>query len=179
MPKKYRWILIVIVILLALANYFGLGKKEGLHQVLAVADGDTILVDFYGQTETIRLIGVDTPETHHPSKPVQCYGPEASDYTTNRLAGEYVRLEADMFSDNRDRYDRLLRFVYTESGELFNKTLVEQGYGFAITAFNHSMMQDFVESQEDAKAQQNGLWSACQVDESGKYPSTTSPSTSS
>jgi endonuclease YncB( thermonuclease family) len=108
---KQRATMIIVALILALLNYYGVGQDQNLHQVLSVADGDTILVDMHGKTETIRLIGVDTPETHHPNKPVQCFGPEASDFTQlAELAGEYVRLEADMFSDNRDRYDRLLRF---------------------------------------------------------------------
>lgn len=172
--SKQKLIMLIIVLALLTLNYFGIGQDQTLHQVLAVADGDTILVDMYGETETIRFIGVDTPETHHPSKPVQCFGPEASDYTTNKIVGEYVRLEADPLSDNRDRYDRLLRFVYTKDGELLNQSLVSDGFGFAVEAFDHTKMKAFLNSQELAKSQQRGLWGACEIDNSGSYPSTTS-----
>lgn len=177
--KKPRLILISIVFLLLAFSYFKVGQDQKLHQVLAVADGDTIVVDMYGESETIRLIGVDTPETHHPSKPVQCYGPEASDYTTGIAAGEYVRLEVDPLSDNRDRYDRLLRYVYLPDGEMLNLKLVSGGYGFAITSFEHTKMLDFVAAGESAKREKIGLWGSCEIDDSGKYPSTTSRNTSS
>jgi len=185
-PKRYnlrmqkpRLALLVFVFILLLLNYFGIGQDQTMHQVLKVSDGDTILVDMFGKTETIRFIGVDTPETHHPSKPIQCYGPEASDFMTEKLTGEYVRLEVDPLSGNRDRYDRLLRFVYTQDGELLNKTLVEDGYGFAVTGFNHTKMPQFVAAETNAKAQKRGLWGSCTIDNSGNYPSTTSRNTSS
>lgn len=178
---KQRLVMVLVVLALVALNYFGIWQPQdsSLHQVLAAADGDTILVDMYGQTEIIRLIGVDTPETHHPSKPVQCFGPEASDFTANKLEGEYVRLEADPLSDNRDRYDRLLRFVYTQDGELVNKSLVEQGYGFAVTGFDHSKMIEFVAAEENAKSNKVGLWVNCEIDNSGSYPSTFDRNTSS
>jgi len=176
---KQRATMIIVALVLALLNYYGVGQDQNLHQVLSVADGDTILVDMFGETETVRFIGVDTPETHHPSKPVQCFGPEASDFMKNKLEGEYVRLEVDPLSDNRDRYGRLLRFVYTKDGELVNQTLVAEGYGFAITGFNHSKMLSFVGAETTAESERRGLWGACIIDDSGKYPSTTSRNTSS
>ncbi len=177
--KKPKVGLLLIVFILVLLNYFGIGQDQNMHKVLEVSDGDTIVVDLYGKTETIRFIGVDTPETHHPSKPVQCYGPEASNYTKYLLEGEYVRLEVDPLSDNRDRYDRLLRFIYTKNGVLVNYSLVEQGFGFAITSFAHSKMPSFVLAQAEADKQNKGLWGSCNIDNSGNYPSTTSRGASS
>ena len=95
----------------------------GQYYVTKVADGDTIEVDMSGVTERVRMIGVDTPETHKPNTPVQCYGPQASDYTKNLLTHQSVRLEADPTNDNRDRYDRLLRYVYLND-LLVNKQLI-------------------------------------------------------
>jgi micrococcal nuclease len=177
--KNPKLVMLLVVFVLALFNFFAIGQDQNLHQVLAVADGDTILVDMYGQTETIRFIGVDTPETQHPNKPVQCYGPQASQYLKNRLEGEYVRLEVDPLSDNRDRYDRLLRFVYTKDDELVNLSLVSQGYGFAVTGFKHSKLPEFVTSEAAAKNQRQGLWGSCEIENSNGYPSTTSQSISS
>lgn len=179
MVRKPRFIILLVVFVLALLNFFAIGQDQNLHQVLSVADGDTILVDMYGKTETIRFIGVDTPETQHPTKPVQCYGPQASDYLKAKLEGEYVRLEVDPLSDNRDRYDRLLRFIYTENNELINLSIVEQGFGFAVTGFEHSRMPQFVAAEANAKSQKTGLWGSCEIENSNGYPSTTSQSISS
>jgi micrococcal nuclease len=89
-------------------------------KVLEVIDGDTIKVLLDGKTESVRLIGVDTPETVHPNKPVERFGKEASDFTKQRLNGQTVRLETDPTGDTRDRYGRLLRHVSLEDGTLFN-----------------------------------------------------------
>lgn len=134
----------------------------GYYRVTKDADGDTIEVDMSGVTERIRLIGVDTPETHKPNTPVQCYGPEASALTKAALGGKTVRLEADRTGDNRDRYNRLLRYVYTEDGTLWNKHLIEQGAGFAYTQFTFTKKGEFIQAQSAALAAKRGLWTACQ-----------------
>src|SRR5690606_13467423 len=95
--------------------------------VVSIVDGDTIKIDWNGKTESIRLIGVDTPETVHPNKPVQEYGKEASDFTKAQLTGETVFVEVDI--EQRDRYGRLLGYVYTEDGTMFNARLIAEGYG--------------------------------------------------
>ena len=77
-------------------------------KVVRVIDGDTIQVQFSNQTETVRLIGIDTPETVDPRKPVQCFGREASDYAKGLLAGRIVSLEFDGTQGDRDKYHRLL-----------------------------------------------------------------------
>ncbi len=83
----------------ALGWWFGDQRRaaDQPYRVVQVLDGDTIVVRGAGAPdETIRLLGVDTPETHHPRKPVQCYGPEAAAYTTSRLFGQVVQLEGDV-----------------------------------------------------------------------------------
>ena len=136
----------------------------GFYKVVKVSDGDTITVDMNGKQESVRMIGVDTPETHKPNTPVQCYGQEASDYTHNILgSGATVRLEADPTNDNRDRYDRLLRYVYLPDGTLYQKTLVQQGYGFAYTSFPFQKKDEFIQAQSAAQAAKLGLWGACQT----------------
>jgi len=134
--------------------------SAGEYAVTKVADGDTIEINMGGTLERVRMIGVDTPETHKPGAPVQCYGPQASDYTTRLLDGQAVRLEADPMGDNRDRYDRLLRYVYFND-MLVNKQLIEQGYGFAYISFPFSKKVEFMQAQFAASGKKLGLWAAC------------------
>src|SRR6267378_350862 len=98
---------VVVAVLTAtsvLGWWFGEQRRtvDTQYRVVDVFDGDTIVIDRAGTRETIRLLGVDTPETHHPTKPVQCFGPEASAYSTSRLSGQSVRLEDDV--EGRDIY---------------------------------------------------------------------------
>lgn len=139
----------------------------GSYAVKEVYDGDTIGVDMAGVVEKVRLIGVDTPETHKPNTPVQCFGPEASQFSTSHLLGTAVRLEADPTNDNRDRYNRLLRYVYTDKGELWNQTLIREGYGFAYTSFPFTKKVQFLTDQFSAVHEKKGLWARCQPINSG------------
>ncbi|HKX72899.1 MAG TPA: thermonuclease family protein [Candidatus Saccharimonadales bacterium] len=139
----------------------------GYYRVVKVSDGDTIAVDMNGKHESVRMIGVDTPETHKPNTPVQCFGPEASDFTHKNLDGKNIRLEADPTNDNRDRYDRLLRYVYLEDGTLYQRRLIAEGYGFAYTSFPFQKKDDFIHAQTEAQTQKRGLWTACKTSESG------------
>lgn len=138
-------------------------QQPGYYQVTSVADGDTIEVDMNGTKEKIRLIGVDTPESVKPNSAVQCYAHEASDFTKKNVSGQSVRLEADPMGDNRDRYDRLLRYVYLKDGTLWNQKLIADGYGFAYLSFSFSKSADFAASQEVAKSSKRGLWNVCQT----------------
>ncbi len=147
-------------------------STPGLYTVTKFDDGDTIGVDMEGKTETIRFIGVDTPETHDPRKSVQCFGKDAAAFTKATIGSQKVRLEADPESDNRDRYDRLLRFVYLPNGKLLNYELVKEGYGFAITGFPHTKMETFVNAETEAKNIGRGLWGLCQIDNSLGHPQT-------
>ena len=123
-------------------------SQIGLYKVTRVYDGDTIAVDMLGNIEKVRLIGVDTPETHGPDSSVQCYGPEASSYTESRLLNSKVRLESDPNNQNRDRYNRLLRYIYLEDGTLWNLKLIEQGYGFAYLRYAFTKLDLFRKSEE-------------------------------
>ena len=101
--------------------------------VVRVVDGDTIIV---GNGIKVRLIGVDTPETVHPSKPVERYGKEASRFTDNLLKGEKVYLVSDPGGDKIDKYGRTLAHVYRAPDGLFvNAEIIRQGYGHAYTRF--------------------------------------------
>lgn len=135
--------------------------QPGLYQVTRFSDGDTITVSMQGKPETIRFIGVDTPETHKPNTPVQCYGPAASAYTKNLIGSQRVRLEADSLTTNRDRYDRLLRYVYLPDGTLVNEILITNGYGFYYPYFPFTKSQQFSAAQDTARADNRGLWGNC------------------
>ena len=135
----------------------------GFYKVTHITDGDTIEVDMAGTSEKIRMIGVDTPETKKPDSPVQCFGPNASAFTKTTLTGKSVRLESDPTNDNRDRYGRLLRYVYLQDGSLLEETLIAGGYGFAYTSFPFQKAARFSELQAQAQIANIGLWAACQT----------------
>ncbi|MEX0881599.1 MAG: thermonuclease family protein [Candidatus Saccharimonadales bacterium] len=137
--------------------------QPGLYAVSEFIDGDTVAVNMNGSNEIIRMIGVDTPETHRPNTPVQCYGPQAADYIKRLIGKSRVRLQADPLNTNRDRYDRLLRYVYLPDGTLVEEKLISEGYGFAYTLFPYQRIDDFKGFEAVAKAAGKGLWSACQV----------------
>ncbi|HJN03019.1 MAG TPA: thermonuclease family protein [Nitrospinota bacterium] len=119
-------------------------------------DGDTIIVNIAGAKARVRLIGVDTPETKHPRKPVQYFGKEASMFTANMVEGKKVRLEFDQ--NQRDRYKRLLAYVYLEDGTFLNAEIVKQGYGHAYTKFPFKYMQEFRIYEREARIRKRGLW---------------------
>lgn len=131
--------------------------------VVRVVDGDTIVVTTAGGTEhTIRLIGVDTPETVRPNSPVECFGPEASAYLTDLLTGQAVTLTSDPSQDDQDRYGRLLRYVSLEDGTAVNAALIEHGYGREYTyrtAYAEQLHHRELEAA--ARAAGAGLWAAC------------------
>jgi len=128
--------------------------------VLRVIDGDTLVVKVDGREEKVRLIGVDTPETVHPNKPVEYFGKEASAFTKRMAEGKEVRLEADPENDDRDRYGRLLRYVWLPDGRLLNLLIVQEGYGHAYTKYPFSRMEEFRKAEREARELGRGLWGA-------------------
>lgn len=147
-------------------------STPGLYQVTKFDDGDTIQVDMEGKKETIRFIGVDTPETHDPRKPIQCFGKAAAAFTKNVIGENRVRLEADPTNSNRDRYQRLLRYVYLPDGTLVNKKIIAEGYGFALVSFPFQKMEEFKAVQVTAREQNKGLWGGCTINTSTGYNQT-------
>jgi micrococcal nuclease len=128
--------------------------------VTRVVDGDTAHVLFRGRDVTIRFIGVDTPETVAPGQPIECYGPEASHFTTKRLTGEKVRLEFDV--ERIDPYGRTLAYIWMPDGSLFNETLVRDGFATVATyPPDTRYVHRFEAAQRAAKAADRGLWAAC------------------
>ncbi len=137
-------------------------NQPGLYLVTRFDDGDTIEVNMNGSQEKIRFIGVDTPETHDPRKAVQCFGQAAAAFTKQLIGNQAVRLESDPLSSNRDRYNRLLRYVYLPTGKLANLEIIAQGYGFAYTGFPFTKSDEFTTAQTAAREGQRGLWKDCQ-----------------
>jgi micrococcal nuclease len=133
-----------------------------LRLVVRVVDGDTIDVAVGGGRERVRLLGIDTPETVHPYKPVQCYGKQASAKVTALLLGTRVRLESDRSQGNRDHYGRLLRYVRMPSGTNLNRYLVAAGYAREYTYDTADRYQaSFKATERQARAAHRGLWGAC------------------
>jgi endonuclease YncB( thermonuclease family) len=134
-------------------------RPGNLVPVTRVVDGDTIEASYRGSTADIRLIGIDTPETVHPSEPVECFGPAASRFATSALTGETVRLEFDV--ERRDHYGRLLAYVW-DDGKLFNGTLVLRGFATVSTyPPNVKYVERFTAAQSQAQAAGRGLWEGC------------------
>ena len=126
-------------------------------QVERVIDGDTIQVRFEGKSFTVRLIGVDTPETKRPTKAVQYFGREATAFTKAHLEGKTVALEKDRTGDTVDRYGRLLRYVLLD-GDNFNARLIREGYAHAYRRFPFSKRTEFIELEDQARRRGSGLW---------------------
>lgn len=140
----------------------------GSYKVTRIIDGDTFEVNMNGDKETVRVIGVDTPEIKKPyvqDSKEQCFGREATSFTTRALSGKNVRLDADKAPghDNRDRYKRLLRHAYLEDGTLLSKALIEQGVGFAYLDFiiQEDIHGELKNTHDRAQAAGTGLWQAC------------------
>lgn len=137
------------------ASADALGKLQA--KVARVIDGDTIQLS---DGQTVRYIGVDTPETVAPNQPVACYGHEASEKNKELVEGKTVYLEKDV--SETDRFQRLLRYVYLETGEMVNELLVRDGYA-QVATFPPDVKyeQRFLEAQRTAREANRGLWGAC------------------
>lgn len=127
-------------------------------EVVRIVDGDTVVLRLRGENTTVRLIGVDTPETVHPRRPVEAYGKEASRFLTNLLAGESVYIESEP-GNTVDRYGRALGYLYRVPDGLFvNLEIVRQGYGHAYTKYPFSHMELFRFYESKAREAGRGLW---------------------
>jgi len=133
--------------------------RQSPHTVLEVIDGDTVKIDYDGTATTVRLIGVDAPETVHPEKPVEFYGKQASAFLKNLLKGESVYVEVPAAPSDRDKYDRLLAYLYRSPDGLFvNLEIVRQGYGHAYTEFPFEHLELFRHYEKVARESEKGLW---------------------
>ena len=137
----------------------------GTASVARVVDGDTIRVRIGGREERVRLVGIDTPESVKPGTPVQCFALAASARTKALLPkGSAVRLVRDV--EERDRYGRLLAYVYRVRDGLFvNLALAREGYAVVLTVPpNVAHTDEFVAAARDAREHGRGLWSRCEPD---------------
>ena len=165
-----RLVLVVIVAAVMALKAGWLGPKPtitssslapGFYGINHFIDGDTIAVNMNGHTEKVRLIGVDTPETHKPNTPVECYGPQAAAFTKSVIGSGSVRLVSDPLSTDRDRYGRLLRYVYLPNNTDLNEELIQQGYGFYYPYFPFSNSSRFANDEKAAMSARKGLWGSC------------------
>jgi endonuclease YncB( thermonuclease family) len=132
-----------------------------VYTVVEVIDGDTIKVDIGEKIVTVRLIGIDAPEIVHPNHPQDDYfGPEAAQYAKQLLENQLVYLIPDPMQSNRDKYDRLLRYVFLEDGTLVNAKLIENGYAYNYIYEPFQFMKQFDYLEKQAKEKHLGLWSS-------------------
>ena len=161
---------VVVVVVLVAAVLLAASDDEaplpaGSARVIEVIDGDTIVLDLAGSRETTRLLGIDTPEVRHPTRPVECWGAEAS-ARLRQLAppGTVVRVERD--EEARDHYDRLLAYIYVgvpDSTEVFvNRQLVAEGAAVTLPIDpNDAHRAELAQAEQAARAAGAGMWGAC------------------
>ena len=152
MYENRRLIIITLIVSGFLFNTVSLSKSE-LFICEKVIDGDTIRLS---NGEKVRLIGVDTPEFYHPLKPVEFYTKEAKMFTKKLVEGKRIRLEYD--KEKRDKYERLLAYVYLENGTFLNAEIIKQGYGFAYTKYPFKYLEQFKKYEKEAREKELGLW---------------------
>ena len=150
-----------------------------LYRVISVTDGDTIEIDYNGVETPVRLIGVNTPETVDPRTTVECFGIEASNFLKSLLSNKNVSIAADPTQSDRDKYNRLLRYVYLD-GEDIGYKIISSGYGYEYT-YNvpYEKQSEYKSVQNEASKAERGLWSPSTCNgnkETPTVPATPQPS---
>jgi micrococcal nuclease len=134
------------------------------YPVVRVIDGDTFVAKIGGEDITVRVLGMDAPETVNPKKPVQCYGPEASNEDKELLTDRSVTLETDPTQDKGDFYGRLLAYVRRDDGLFLEDHMIKEGFAREYT-FDakkpYEYQKQFREDQTEAQAGKKGLWGIC------------------
>jgi micrococcal nuclease len=146
-------------------------KDKKAYLVKKIFDGDTFEVEMNGKSEKVRMLGIDTPEkwdsdkferdqqrTGKDKETIKKLGTLSSDFTTRLIGGKKVILQADIKSDDKDKYGRLLRYVYLEDGTFVNLKIVEEGYANAYRKFNVSRQNEFIKAESEARDKKKGLW---------------------
>jgi micrococcal nuclease len=163
MSDIFRKILYILIFLIVI--FFGskellaqnINKTNNFYKVKRVIDGDTIQLE---NGQKVRYIGINTPESVDPRRPVQCFGKEASKRNKELVEGKVVRLEKDV--EDKDKYGRLLRYVYLPSGAFINYELVKQGYASVYTfPPNVKYVNKLQQAQKYAREKNLGLWAKC------------------
>lgn len=134
--------------------------KRTFVKVKEVIDGDTLAVYINGDRELIRLIGVSAPESpENTHRKKECFGKEASDFAKKELNGQNIYLESDDTQGNKDRYHRLLRYVFLEDGTNFNELIIREGYAHEYTYdLPYKYQKSLKEAEKEAKKGKKGLW---------------------
>ena len=155
---RRTWSALAVTVLFAILAAFA--DANDFVRVKRVIDGDTIMLE---SGERVRLIGVDTPESVDPRRPVERFGKEASAFTRRMAQGKRVHLEYDPANAARGHKDntqqrRTLAYVFLEDGTLLNAEIIRQGYGYALTRFPFSRLEEFRRLEREARDQRRGLW---------------------
>ena len=134
---------------------------QGLVKVIKVIDGDTIVVELNNKKEEIRFLGLNTPEIEGPYRHEECFGKEASDIVKKILTNKQVYLIPDFHASNRDKYKRLLRYVYLENGAFINAFLIKEGFAFYYSYPKEDLQfsEYFFNLEKKARENKKGLWS--------------------
>lgn len=128
--------------------------------VIRVIDGDTIKIQRGSAVITVRILGMDTPETHDPRKPVQCFGAAAAARAQQLLAGRNVALAGDPSQSRLDKYGRELDYVWLPDGTLYDWKMIRDGYAHEYTYKSpYEYRNVFLAAQADARAADRGFWS--------------------
>lgn len=137
--------------------------KKKLFKIVKVVDGDTITASIRGKNESVRLLGIDTPESVDPRKPVQCFAKEATSKMKAFVLGKFVKLVDDSTQGNRDKYSRLLRYVYLPDSKatFVNGEMIKQGYAFSYREYPTKMLDKFNGFEKYARENSLGLWGSC------------------
>lgn len=149
---------LIVIVSIAISTFFN--SNEELYRVERVVDGDTVIISKDGEEIKTRLIGINTPETVDPRKPIECFGKEASDFLKQKIEGKYVSIENDETQQKYDRYDRELVYMYFND-VLINRLMIEEGYAYEYTydvLYLHQ--EDFKKTEEYARENSVGLWGA-------------------
>ena len=131
------------------------------YRVISVVDGDTIHIDYNGKDEKVRFIGIDTPEVSDYGGKAECYGAEASSYMKTILNGQWVAVETDSKTNDRDKYGRLLRYVLLDGRDLGHE-MVSKGYAKEYTYdVAYDKQAQYRSAQSEAKNNKAGMWGVC------------------
>lgn len=128
-------------------------------KVIKVIDGDTVNVEVNGKTDSVRMIGIDSPESVDPRKPVQCFAIEASNRLKGLLTGKTILLESDPTQGDKDKYNRLLRYIFLDDKTNINKLMISDGFAHEYT-YNlpYKYQQEFKQAETEAREAKRGLW---------------------
>lgn len=139
-------------------------REDRYYKVAYVIDGDTFVADADGRDITVRMLGIDAPETVDPRKPPDCFGREASDATKALLSGRMVRFGVNKSRELKDRYGRYLLYVHRDGGLFVNEHLIREGFAREYTFGRpYSMQAGFRSIEKRAKEEMNGLWGICKA----------------